>query len=63
MTFLQIQVHNDADPFAASELIFDYRLNELEGQWPEGGRYASIESGGTLEVNVTRDMQLGPTEP
>ncbi len=25
-----------------------------------GGQYISIESGGTLDVNVTHDMELGP---
>ena len=43
-------------------MLFDYRLNDLEGEWPEGGRYTSIESGGTLDVNVTHEMQLSPTE-
>jgi len=57
VTFTQITIHSDADPFASGELWLDFNVGGQTRRWPRSGT-KGVEDGKTYTINETFNLTL-----
>lgn len=57
VTFTQVTIHSDADPFAEGELFMDFNVNGQTRRFPSSGT-RGMNDGDTIPLNITFTLTL-----